>query len=283
MATRRGTVYTLTDPRDRSVRYVGKTTQPLLERLAGHLASPTNPAMRMWINTLGRQGLAPHIEPIATVPADKLSAEEDRLIRQYAKDGHRLLNAPYYQRNLADLFAPMKKAKSAADAQFDAACHRLYGPIASARAAGKMSRPAAALRVVLLAPVMGVLLIAFTVFYSRTSRTLAWLSAGCWYAWDIGFDRLVRDYVLVHVPGPELVAFWHTYLAGPLATLGQHLLVVLLLMTFAVYSRAADAAGVGRVRPGASKTAKAPGGSVLPGVTPSPAVRGLVTQRAPKP
>ena len=100
-----GTVYTLTDPRDGTIRYVGKTTKPLAERLAGHLSSPTNPAMQVWIGTLRMQRLAPVITQIASVPESRLSALEERLISEYVCNGHRLFNAPHFARHAADLTA----------------------------------------------------------------------------------------------------------------------------------------------------------------------------------
>lgn len=121
MTNKTGTIYTLSDPRDGAVRYVGKTTKTLLDRLGGHLASPTNPAMRVWINALGGQGLTPHIEPVTTVPEDKLADEEGRQIRRHAKQGHRLLNSPYYHRNLADLI-PTPPGATAVEPKAPKAC-----------------------------------------------------------------------------------------------------------------------------------------------------------------
>lgn len=98
-----GSIYTLTDPRDGAIRYVGKTTKSLTERLAGHLASPTNPAMRLWINTLSAQRLVPVITSVSTVIEPQLDAEEQRQIKKHARAGHRLFNSPYYRQHLGDL------------------------------------------------------------------------------------------------------------------------------------------------------------------------------------
>lgn len=100
-----GSVYTLTDPRDGAIRYVGKTIKPLAERLSGHLASPTNPAMQVWIGTLRVRQLVPVITQIASVPERQLGAEEERLIKKHVQDGHRLFNGPYFQQHLEDLIA----------------------------------------------------------------------------------------------------------------------------------------------------------------------------------
>jgi hypothetical protein len=99
----KGSIYTLSDPRDGTVRYVGKTIKPLPERLDGHLSSPTNPAMQVWIGTLRVQQLAPVITRIASVPENRLSSEEERLIREHIRDGHRLFNAPHFRQYLEDL------------------------------------------------------------------------------------------------------------------------------------------------------------------------------------
>ncbi|WP_033415236.1 hypothetical protein [Streptomyces canus] len=98
-------MYTLTDPRDGTIRYVGKTTKTLSERLAGHLSSPTNPAMQVWIGTLRMQQLAPVITQIASAPEGRLGALEEKLITQHIHDGHRLFNAPHFAQHVADLVA----------------------------------------------------------------------------------------------------------------------------------------------------------------------------------
>lgn len=111
MATaQRGTVYTLTDPRDGRIRYVGKTVQTLHERLSGHLASPTNPAMRLWISTLRARRMVPIIKAVSTVKVAHLDAEEKRQIRLHAQAGHRLFNYPYYQNHMSDLNGAMTGA-----------------------------------------------------------------------------------------------------------------------------------------------------------------------------
>jgi hypothetical protein len=57
-------IYLLVDPRDRTVRYAGVTTD-LARRLAEHLqASQTNPRMRQWIGELGALGLKPELLPV---------------------------------------------------------------------------------------------------------------------------------------------------------------------------------------------------------------------------
>jgi len=142
--TRQGAVYALIDPRDNKIRYIGKTTQPVLTRLAGHLAQPTNPAMRAWINGLSLGGMIPRVEAVATASEAQLDAEEKRQISRHLKQGHRLLNAPYYQDHVADLSRPPAAESTT---RVDKAEHwppvmglaRLaFGRLARARAAGRV-------------------------------------------------------------------------------------------------------------------------------------------------
>ena len=87
-----GTLYTLTDPRTNTVRYVGQTTKTLPVRLAGHL---TNPARKVapWIDELADAGLQPVISAIREgIPAaDLLAAEREEITRRLL-DGELLLN-----------------------------------------------------------------------------------------------------------------------------------------------------------------------------------------------
>lgn len=65
-------IYGLIDPRDGSIRYVGKTTLPLAKRLNRHLAvSKTRRShSAAWLRSLIRDGLRPEVEVLETVPAD---------------------------------------------------------------------------------------------------------------------------------------------------------------------------------------------------------------------
>lgn len=242
-----GIIYTLTDPRDDRIRYVGKTTKTAPERLAGHLASPTNPAMRVWINALALQGLTPRIQVVAKPSLPQLSAEEEKQIAAHHRAGHRIFNAPYYHRNLADLCLP-RKATAAARAtsgppksKIDQHAHALYGPLAAARAAGRKSAGRTAAEVVLRAPALA-FLIAWSTFNVRPVRVVA--LTGMWGAglWEIGFDHLVRDKVLSHLPVDEALSFWHEYLAHPLTNMAWSLLAVHVAMALAMYTQVAEAA-----------------------------------------
>lgn len=229
-----GSIYTLTDPRDGTIRYVGKTTKPLTERLAGHLASPTNPAMRLWINTLNGQRLIPHIALVASVSADRLGAEEERHIRKHVKDGHRLFNAPYYHQHLHDITSsPALPAQDAPLAvgqpgKWEEFCRAQYEPIAKRRVAGQVSARRAALAVACRA----VLVSGYALWQIRVVRWAAGCVVAGWYLLDIGFDRLAHEQLLARLPTGQAADFWRAYLNGPLSTLTLHLLA--LLYTYAL-------------------------------------------------
>jgi hypothetical protein len=88
-----GIVYTLKDPRDLLVKYVGATTVPLSLRLAGHLTSPASEPLREWIGELKAAGLVPIIEPLReNVPIAKLSAAETAEIHARTMRREPLLN-----------------------------------------------------------------------------------------------------------------------------------------------------------------------------------------------
>jgi len=63
MGTFSGThkIYALVDPRFGDVRYVGKTSKKLRERLAEHIENPTNCRTLEWIRGLQADGLRPEI------------------------------------------------------------------------------------------------------------------------------------------------------------------------------------------------------------------------------
>ncbi|MET8538855.1 hypothetical protein ABZV67_46310 [Streptomyces sp. NPDC005065] len=207
-------VYRLSDPRDGTVRYVDQTTKSLQERLVGHLASPTNPAMRAWISLLGKQGVIPAITAVATVDEAQLDVEEKRRIEEHIRKGHRLFNAPRYYQHLRDLSV----VRTGGEDRFGAFMRRQFEPIATAHLAGRMSWRSAAWRVA----VKSALITLYLLWSLRVVRFLAVSSVAGWYLWDIGFDNLMRDVVLPHVPAAELVALWHHYFADPLLSVALH-------------------------------------------------------------
>lgn len=248
-----GTVYALDDPRDGSTRYVGKTTQDPLERLAGHLATATNPAMRVWINALGAQGIVPRMRTITNVSFDKLDAEEQRQIERHAKAGHRLLNAPYYHQNLGDLSLPPGPTKEPADAPqpteaVNQVARRLYGPIADGWAAGRIPVWRVVLLVVLWSPVVSAAILFRAVAGIRGFKQACLMGGGAFYLWHIGFSRIVQDFVFPRLPVSSIAHLWHRYLAQPVHTLGWHALIVTLLMGLGSYIPVAEAAWVASPR-----------------------------------
>lgn len=233
----KGSIYTLTDPRDGTIRYVGKTTKPLPERLAGHLASPTNPAMRLWINMLSTQRLIPLITLVSTATEERLGGEEERQIRKHDKQGHRLFNAPYYHQHLNDL-AAVQSAPTGGAALPAASrepwrlfCHRQYEPIVEARRTGRMSARHAAARVAIRA----LFVAAYALWRLRVVRCAGYIAAAGWYLSTVGFGPLVMEQVLPRLPVSEAADFWHGYLADPLSTMGIHSVVLLYTYALAAY------------------------------------------------
>lgn len=252
--TRKGTVYALIDPRDHKIRYVGKTEKPMLSRLASHLATPTNPAMRVWITTLSLKGLTPRIVAVATVPVDRLAAEEKRQIELHAAEGHRLFNAPYYHQNLGDLGQDPAKPIAPGRPPLPGAslAPAAFGSLAAARARGQVPAWAAGALVLAGAPLYLAVVILRTIgrtmLNTQPGLAITGLTAGCWILWDAGFDRAACDLIAPHLPAVDWASAWDAYLAGPLATLGSGFLwpyvAVSVLVAGMSYAEIAEAAGV---------------------------------------
>ncbi|MEU3851739.1 hypothetical protein [Streptomyces sp. NPDC029554] len=224
-----GTIYRLVDPRDGKIRYIGKTTQRPVDRLAGHLAKPTNPAMRVWINGLGMQGLTPRMETVTTAPVATLATEEDRQIRHHVKQGHRLLNAPYYQAHLGDLSEARahqpQGARKAPPAALPglAVAQWVFGPLAQARARGRVPAWVPGAVVIVGGPVYVALLLLRALFNTAFGIWLVLLGLVASMLWDAGFDAAVRDLLLPQMPVDEWSGLWSAYVAPPLANLAPSL------------------------------------------------------------
>lgn len=253
MTTRRqGTVYALIDPRDNKIRYIGKTEKPILARLASHLATPTNPVMRVWINALSLQGLTPRIEPIVTVPVALLEVEEKQQIERHAAEGHRLWNAPYYHQHLADL--GQQPTTPTATAQFpDPALARwAYGPLARARLNGEAPAWLAVVTVVCGAPVFLTLLasraLLRALFCTRPGLLLLAVGGAGYTLWDVGFDAAVREVLLPQLPVAQWSEFWDAYMGGPLTKLATDsfwpLVAASTTVAGSAYAEIAKAAGL---------------------------------------
>ncbi|WP_432136812.1 hypothetical protein [Streptomyces sp. bgisy154] len=247
-AQQTGTIYTLTDPRDDRIRYVGKTKQDPLERLAGHLASASNPAMRVWLNALALQGLTPRMDAIATPPLSRLDEEEQDQIRRHADAGHRLFNAPHYHRHIADLYQAAAPAPAAlkrddvAARKVDEYAHRVYGDIAAASVAGKLARGRVAVKVLSRAPAVAAVFVWHTLVSIPPARWAAKSAFAVWALWAVGFDRLARDKVLPHLPLREAATFWHVYLERPVANLALLYLGAAVLAALTLYASVRQAA-----------------------------------------
>lgn len=80
------TVYLLRCPITKQVRYVGRCTTSLKDRLSFHL-STRQKCTREWLRLLRRDGLRPYIEPIETVAYPDGPRTEKRWIAHYFKEG----------------------------------------------------------------------------------------------------------------------------------------------------------------------------------------------------
>jgi DNA-binding XRE family transcriptional regulator len=85
-------IYALRDPRTAEVRYVGRSSNPL-GRLASHRHSTGAPRVRDWYRSVERDGLAPELVILHTVPSG-VDADpwEEHYIGEMLGLGHRLLN-----------------------------------------------------------------------------------------------------------------------------------------------------------------------------------------------
>ncbi len=122
-------IYTLADPINGSVRYVGKTNGALISRLTGHIkdSKRRNHKTAKWIGGLDKKGLKPSIELIDEVDIENWKEEERFYISYFNFLGFKLLNMaeggeggdgsfmkknPYYHinrlRNNPDLYAKSK-------------------------------------------------------------------------------------------------------------------------------------------------------------------------------
>ncbi|MFF7096393.1 hypothetical protein ACFY9A_28960 [Streptomyces rubradiris] len=244
-----GSIYTLTDPRDDSIRYVGRTTQHPLERLAGHLASASNPAMRVWLNALALQGLTPRLDVIVRPLLTRLDEEEQHQIQRHAQAGHRLFNAPHYHQHIADLWhaaAPTPAALKRNDAtatKVDEYAHRLYGDVAAASAAGKITRWQAAARVLVRVPAVAAVFLWHALASIAPVRWAVKASLVGYFLWGpIGLDRLARDKLLPLLPVHEGIEFWHTYLERPALNVALWLFGIAVVMGVLSYSSVRETA-----------------------------------------
>ena len=85
-------IYSLIDPRDGRVRYVGKTEKDLSLRFSQHLNSTARRPVVHWIQKLDRVGLVPDIVLLECVDLSDWQEAERRWIAYWKSFGCRLLN-----------------------------------------------------------------------------------------------------------------------------------------------------------------------------------------------
>jgi len=92
-------IYGLTDPRDGSLRYIGKTIGRLKDRLSGHLCDvrPYHPERkRLWLDELRALGLCPEIFEIEPCPRTSALEQEAFWIGYFRFCGAALVNERPY-------------------------------------------------------------------------------------------------------------------------------------------------------------------------------------------
>lgn len=84
-------IYVLLDPRDRAIRYVGKTVNPKLRYRQRYSESATGRHKRFWLDELYRLGLDPIMQIVEVIEAGWENAEQ-WWITHLRKEGHKLVN-----------------------------------------------------------------------------------------------------------------------------------------------------------------------------------------------
>jgi hypothetical protein len=84
-------IYTLNDPRDRRVRYVGKSNAPK-RRLLEHINKPGTVGIGLWISELNTEGLRPILEVIEWCAISEWESRECFWIGKFRENGDALFN-----------------------------------------------------------------------------------------------------------------------------------------------------------------------------------------------
>ena len=84
-------IYALVDPRDGGIYYIGKAND-LEKRLYQHLRRDVNRHKCRWLESLARDGLAPTVRILETVPADEWAEAEIKWIAKGRGEGWPLTN-----------------------------------------------------------------------------------------------------------------------------------------------------------------------------------------------
>jgi len=85
------TIYGIADPRDHVIRYVGKTSRAVVERLGEHELKPSNKNVGEWLRGLRAQGVSAEVIVLETCPRTHWQDREIYWIAKLRKE-HRLLN-----------------------------------------------------------------------------------------------------------------------------------------------------------------------------------------------
>jgi hypothetical protein len=88
--TETGYIYTLSDPRNDEVRYVGATRQPE-QRLESHINQPHSDDLKSWVSSLESVHETPDMNIINVAPVDQLSDKEEAALDELS-DRFDLLN-----------------------------------------------------------------------------------------------------------------------------------------------------------------------------------------------
>jgi len=92
---RKANIYELIDPITNEVRYIGKTTSPINNRLSAHIYEAKCGIISYkcnWIRKLLQENLHPVAKLIETVSSDNWIEREKYWILNYKKAGHKLTN-----------------------------------------------------------------------------------------------------------------------------------------------------------------------------------------------
>ncbi len=85
-------IYVLRDPLNDNVRYVGRTTLKLTDRLSAHFRDRSKCHRTSWLKSLRSMGLTPKIEELEKCSIDESSSFEIRWIKHFRELGCNLVN-----------------------------------------------------------------------------------------------------------------------------------------------------------------------------------------------
>jgi hypothetical protein len=126
---RHWTVYLMSDPRPLGLAYVGCTVSPLKKRLGEHINDPFAHRVRIWVEVLRRENIAPQIDSLYVVDDKQTGlALESSTIRSFAQAGVALLNTAHARPANAPTLAHVR-LWSLCQNKYKALSKRLHGAI----------------------------------------------------------------------------------------------------------------------------------------------------------